>query len=144
MKMDFLQELNRIMEKTNKVALATAVNNMPNVRIVNFYYNPQNKGILYFSSFKGNPKTIELSQNNIVAFTTIPVSDESAEHVRVKNATVKKSDLTIYDLKDGFIKKLPSYEMLIEQAGDMLDVYEIHFKEANVTLDIKQAGKVTF
>jgi uncharacterized pyridoxamine 5'-phosphate oxidase family protein len=144
MKMDFLQELNRIMENTNKVALATAVDTIPNVRIVNFYYNPENKGVLYFSSFKGKSKTIELSQNNIAAFTTFPVSDESAEHVRVKNATVIKSDLTIYDLKDGFIKKLPSYEMLIAEAGDMLDVYEIHFNEANVTLDINQAGKVTF
>lgn len=142
--MDFLQELNRIMEQNNKIALATAVDNIPNVRIVNFYYHPENKGIVYFSSFKGHPKTVEFTQNNIVAFTTIPGSDESAEHVRVKHATVKKSDKTIYDLKDQFIKKLPSYETLIAQAGDMLSVYEIHFKEAKVTLDVKQAGIVTF
>lgn len=142
--MDFLQELNRIMEETGKIALATAVDNIPNVRIVNFYYNPENKGVVYLSSFKGKSKIVEFSQNNVVAFTTIPVSDQSSEHVRVRNAIVKKSDLTIYDLKDGFIKKLPNYEMLIDQAGDMLELYEIHFKEANVTLDIKQAGKVTF
>lgn len=142
--MDFLQELNRIMEETGKIALATAVDNIPNVRIVNFYYNPENKGVVYLSSFKGKSKIVEFSQNNVVAFTTIPVSDQSSEHVRVRNAIVKKSDLTIYDLKDGFIKKLPNYEMLIDQAGDMLKLYEIHFKEANVTLDIKQAGKVTF
>jgi uncharacterized pyridoxamine 5'-phosphate oxidase family protein len=142
--MDFLQELNRIMEETGKIALATSVDNIPNVRIVNFYYNPKNKGVVYLSSFKGKSKIVEFSQNNVVAFTTIPVSDQSSEHVRVRNATVKKSDLTIYDLKDGFIRKLPNYEMLIAKAGDMLELYEIHFKEANVTLDINQAGKVTF
>jgi uncharacterized pyridoxamine 5'-phosphate oxidase family protein len=144
MKMDFLQELNRIMEESNKIALATAVDNIPNVRIVNFYYNPENSGVVYFSSFKDKPKTVEFSQNNIVAFTTIPASAESSEHIRVKNATVKKSSLTIYDLKDSFIKKLPSYEMLISQAGNMLDIYEIHFKEAGVILDVKHTGKVIF
>jgi uncharacterized pyridoxamine 5'-phosphate oxidase family protein len=145
MKMDFLKEFNRIMEKTINIALATAVDNIPNVRIINFCYDPQKEGVVYFSSFRGNPKTLEFSKNNKVAFTTIPiVPAESSEHVRVTNATVQKSDLTIYDLKDEFIKKLPSYEMLIAQAGNMLDVYEIHFNEASVTLDVKQAGKVTF
>jgi len=141
MKMDFLNEFNRIMEETTEIALATSVNNIPNVRVVNFYYNPRNKGVVYFSSFRGHAKTLEFTQNNIVAFTTIPVG--SSEQVRVTNATIKKSDLTIFDLKDEFIKKLPSYEMIISQAGEMLDIYEIHFIEAGVTLDVKQSGKIT-
>jgi uncharacterized pyridoxamine 5'-phosphate oxidase family protein len=142
--MDFLKEFNRIMEETTNIALATAVDDMPNVRILNFCYNPQNKGVAYFSSFRGNPKTIEFSQNNKVAFTTIPtMPTENSEHVRVTNATVKKSDLTIYDLKDEFIKKLPSYEMLIAQAGDMLDIYEIHFNEASIIIAPGKSGKIT-
>lgn len=142
--MDFLQEFNRMMTEAINIALATSVKNTPNVRIVNFYYNPQNKGIAYFSSFRGLPKTREFSQNNIVAFTTVPTAPtENSEHVRVVNATVKKSDLTIYDLKDAFIKKMPSYEELIAQAGDMFDIYEIHFKEANVIIGVRQTGKVT-
>jgi len=141
--MDLLKEFNRMMEEANNMALATTVDNTPNVRILNFYYNPQNKGVAYFSSFRGLPKTLEFSQNNKVAFTTVPkVPDENSEHVRVTNATVHKSDLTIYDLKDEFIKKLPSYEMLIAQVGDMLDVYEIHFEEANVIIGVRQGGKV--
>lgn len=140
--MDFLQEFNRIMETTDNLALATSVNNVPNVRVVNFYYNAQKKGIVYFASFRGNPKTLEFLQNNNVAFTTIPT--ENSEQVRVINGIVQKSNLSIYDLKDAFIKKLPSYEVVISQAGDMLDVYEIHFKEASVTLDIDKQGKVTF
>lgn len=141
--MDFLKEFNRILENTNNIALATTVNDIPNVRIVNFYYNPQNKGVVYISSFRGSPKTLEFPQNNKVAFTTVPkLPDENSEHVRVTNATVQKSHLTIYDLKNEFTKKLPSYEMIIAQAGDMLDVYEIQFKEASVIIDIKQGGKV--
>jgi uncharacterized pyridoxamine 5'-phosphate oxidase family protein len=141
MKMDFLQELNRIMENTTNLALATSVKDVPNVRILNFYYNPENKGIAYFASFKGSPKTLDFLQNNRVAFTTVPVG--ISEHVRVTTATVQKSSLTIYDLKDEFIKKLPEYEMTISQAGHMLDVYEIHFAEANVILGINKNGKIT-
>ena len=62
----------------------------------------------------------------------------------MKNAIVKKSDLTIYDLKNGFIKKLPSYKEIIEKAGYILDVYEISFNEADVILDLGKGGKVTF
>jgi len=42
---------------------STSVDNIPNVRVVNFYYNPQNKGVVYFSSFRGHPKTLEFTQN---------------------------------------------------------------------------------
>lgn len=139
--MDFLHEFNRIMRDTTNIALATSVEDVPNVRLVNFYYNPENKGIVYFASFKGSAKLLEFSANNKVAFTTVPVG--SGEHIRALNARVQKSSLTIYDLKDEFIKKLPNYEVTIAQAGHMLEVYEIHFKEANVILGIGQADKIT-
>jgi uncharacterized pyridoxamine 5'-phosphate oxidase family protein len=143
--MDFLKEFNRMMDEAINIALATSVSDIPNVRIVNFYYHPQNKGVVYFSSFRGLPKAVEFSQNNKVAFTTVPIAPtENSEHVRVTNATVKKSDLTIYDLKESFVKKMPSYEMLIAQAGDMFDVYEIHFKEASVIIGVRQSANITF
>ena len=44
-------EFLRIMAEQTEMALATSVNNVPNVRIVNFYFVPCEK-ILYFSSFK--------------------------------------------------------------------------------------------
>lgn len=140
--MDFLQEFNRIMDTTTNLALATSVNDIPNVRIVTFCQNIQKKSIVYFASFRGNPKTLEFLQNNKVAFTTIPTG--TSEHVRVNNGIIQKSSLTVYDLKDEFIKKLPDYEVTIAQAGDMLDVYEIHFKEAYVTLGIGKQSKVNF
>lgn len=140
--MDYLKEFNRIMDSTTNMAIATAVDNIPNVRIVNFCYDPKREGVVYFSTQRVAPKTTEFAQNNKVAFTTIP--REGAEQVRVYNATIQKSDLTIHDLKDAFIQKYPEYKIVIEKVGDRLDIYEIHFKEANVTLSIDAQGKVVF
>lgn len=138
--MDFLQEFNRIMTEQGEIALATCVDNIPNVRIVNFYYDTKKKGIVYFSTFKDNQKVEEFSKNNIVAFTTVP--HKGNDHVRVTEAIIQKSNLTIYDLKDGFVKKIPDYEMTIEQAGSQLDLYEICFKEAVVTLDLTHSSNI--
>ncbi|HCQ91117.1 MAG TPA: pyridoxamine 5-phosphate oxidase [Clostridium sp.] len=138
--MDFLQEFNRIMTEQCEIALATCVDNIPNVRIVNFYYDTKKKGIVYFSTFKDNQKVEEFSKNNIVAFTTVPHKEN--EHVRVTKAIIQKSNLTIYDLKDGFAKKIPDYEVTIEQAGSQLALYEICFKEAVVTLDLTHSSNI--
>ena len=66
-------EFLKIMAEQTEIALATSVNNVPNVRIVNFYFEPA-ENILYFSSFKGNDKVKEIKSNPYVAFTTIPHS----------------------------------------------------------------------
>lgn len=52
-------EFLRIMAEQKEMALATSVNNIPNVRIVNFYFDPS-ESILYFSSFKDNDKVKEI------------------------------------------------------------------------------------
>ena len=139
--MDFLREFNRIMVEQGEIALATCVDNIPNVRIVNFYYDTKKKGVVYFSTFGDNPKVGEFSKNNTVAFTTVPTKGN--EHVRVTEAIIQKSNLTIYDLKDEFGKKIPDYEMTIEQVGSQLALYEIHFREAMVTLDFTHYGNIT-
>lgn len=53
--MDIKAEFLKIMAEQTEIALATSVNNVPNVRIVNFYFEPT-ENILYFSSFKGTTK----------------------------------------------------------------------------------------
>lgn len=88
-----------------------------------------------------NEKIKEFLVNNKVSFTTIPVN--SNEHVRTNKATVHKSGSTIFDMKEGFINKISGYEALIEQAGDELELYEIHFKKAMVTLDFMRSGEIT-
>lgn len=137
--MDFFKEFNRLMVSTDNMALATSVDNIPNVRIINFYYDSK-KGIVYFSTVKFNPKVNEFSKNNKVAFTTVPA--EGNEHIRVNDGIVKKSNFSIFDLKDDLIGKYPDYGTIIEEAGEIIDIYEIHFKEANVTLGFKNSGKI--
>ncbi len=138
--MNFMPAFKKIMEEQSTLALATSVNNIPNVRIINFYYDPDKSGIAYFSTFKGNTKEEEFTKNSCISFTTIPASGN--EHVRVTGAQVRKSEFTIYDLADAFIKKIPDYETIIEQAGSRLVLYEIQFKTAGVTLDVNSSGTI--
>ncbi len=139
--MDFLQEFNRIMVSQEELALATSIDNIPNVRIVNFYYDITRKGVVYFSTFSNNSKIEKFVKNNVVAFTTIPSNEN--EHIRVNKTNIHKSDLTIFDFKNEFIKKIPDYEMTIEEAGNQLSLYEIHFRQATITLDYTQSDMIT-
>ncbi len=139
--MELAQAYEKIMTEQKQLALATSVNNIPNVRIVNFFNASDKKGVVYFATFKGNQKEKEFSLNNHVAFTTIPSSGN--QHVRAGNATVQKSDLKIYDLQDVFIKKISDYEAIIQEAGEYLVVYEIHFCEVSVTIDVDHSGVIT-
>ena len=125
-------EFLKIMSEQTEIALATSVNNVPNVRIVNFYFDPD-ENILYFSSFKENDKVKEIEANPHVAFTTIPHSGN--EHVKAKGI-VQKSSKTIFDVAEQFIAKVPNYKNTIEHAGESLVLFEIKFDTAVVTKDL--------
>ena len=120
------------MAEQTEIALATSVDNIPNVRIVNFYFEPA-ENILYFSSFEGNDKIKEINSNPYVAFTTIPHSGN--EHVKAKGM-VKKSSKTIFDVAEQFIAKIPGYKDTIEYAGESLILFEVRFDTAIVTKDL--------
>ena len=117
--MNIKTEFLKIMAEQTEIALATSTNNVPNVRIVNYYFD-SNENILYFSSFKGNDKIKEIESNPHVAFTTIPHSGN--EHVKGKG-TVKQSSKTIFDVADQFIAKIPDYKNTIEFAGKSLILF---------------------
>lgn len=125
-------EFLRIMSEQTEIALATSVNNVPNVRIVNFYFDPK-ENLLYFSSFKENDKIKEIKANLHVAFTTIPHSGN--EHVKAEGI-VQKSSKTIFDVAEQFIAKIPTYKNTIEYAGESLVLFEIKFDTAVVTKDL--------
>lgn len=131
--MDTRNEFLKIMREQSEIGLATSINDQPNVRIVNFYYNAE-ENKLYFSSFKGNEKIAEFSQNHKVAFTTVP--HQGNAHVKARG-TVRKSSKGILDLKAEFAAKIDGYGDMIEQAGDCLDLYEIECPEAVVILDFE-------
>ena len=126
------------MAEQTEIALATSVDNIPNVRIVNFYFEPA-ENILYFSSCEGNDKIKEMNSNPYVAFTTIPHSGN--EHVKAKGM-VKKSSKTIFDVAEQFIAKIPAYKDTIEYAGESLILFEVRFDTAIVTKDLNTIKKL--
>ncbi|GFZ30212.1 hypothetical protein CSC2_07380 [Clostridium zeae] len=101
------------------LALATSSDNTPNVRIMLFAYDPEKK-VVYVPTYSQSPKVTEITNNNKVAFTTVPVGFDA---VRVSNATIKKSDLSVNDVKDAFIKKSPGFQATVDNAGTMMDIY---------------------
>lgn len=140
--MNYTQEFNQIMENTANIALATSVNNIPNVRIVNFCYDVTKPGIAYFSTVRDNPKISEFEKNEKVAFTTIP--NEGNAHIRTTKAIVQKSKLPMDDVKNLFLAQVPGFDETLSEIGDLLDVFEIHIKEARIILDVYQEGTISF
>lgn len=136
--MNTKQEFLRIMDTQTQIALATCTENQPNVRIVNFYFDAVTN-TMYFASFEKNHKVRELEANPKIAFTSIP--PHGNEHVKAKG-TVKKSGLTIFDVADGFINKIPEYRTTIEQAGKHLILFEIKFDRAVVVLDMENIDTI--
>ena len=125
-------EFLRIMAEQTEMALATSVNNIPDVRIVNFYFDPCDN-ILYFSTFKDNNKVKEIEENPSISFTTIPHTGN--QHVKAKGLA-KRSLKTIFDVAAHFIAKVPDYKKTIDYAGESLILFEVKFDTAIVTKDL--------
>lgn len=131
--MNTKSEFERIMATQTEIALATSVNDMCNVRIVNFIYDDTSQ-TLFFATFGDNDKVKEFEKNSNVAFTTVP--HKGNEHVKAK-AQVNKSNFSIFDVKDNFISKIPDYKDTINQVGQFLVLFEVKFSTAIVTLDFE-------
>ena len=129
-------EFLRIMAEQTEMALATSVNNVPNVRIVNFYFDPC-ENIIYFSSFKDNDKVKEIEENPSIAFTTIPHTGN--QHVKAQGLA-KRSSKTVVDMAEHFIAKVPDYKKTIDYAGESLILFEVRFDTAIVTKDLATIG----
>lgn len=140
--MRHMQEYYKVLEKTNEIALATAVDNIPNVRIVNFVYDTNKPGILYFASDRENQKVAEFNQNNQVSFTTVPT--EGIPHIRSNQAIVQRSMFSIDDIKEQFITRIPGYDETIKAIGDTLDVFEIRVQEAVVISGFDEPVSISF
>ncbi|GMO63410.1 MAG: hypothetical protein Ta2A_10430 [Treponemataceae bacterium] len=137
--MDVKKVFEKTMGKEDRIALASSVGDIPNVRILNFVYLADEK-VLYFASDKGDPKGKEFAKNKNVSFTTIPA--RGLAHIRVHFATVKESKKNIFDVKDIFISKMPWYKDNIEQNGDNMNLYEIHFSTAMVLAGPGKAAEI--
>lgn len=78
------QQLYKIIDLTNIIALATYVDN------VNFCYDLNRPGILYFATDRTNPKVKEMITNPHISFTTIPLEENTIPHARSNQSIVKK------------------------------------------------------
>ncbi|MFC2729405.1 MAG: pyridoxamine 5'-phosphate oxidase family protein [Centipeda sp. (in: firmicutes)] len=137
--MNLRDEFERIMREQREIALATTTDGLPHVRIVNFYYAPEERRI-YFATFKDNEKVVELAANPNIAFTTVPHND-TTEHVRASGHAVKSAH-TVYDLAALFAAKIPRYQETIDAVGDELILYEIAFDTAVVTVDMEHRAQI--
>ena len=138
--MNLRDEFERIMREQREIALATTTDGLPHVRVVNFYYAPEERRI-YFATFKDNEKVVELAANSNIAFTTVPHND-TTEHVRASGHAVKSAH-TVYDLAALFAAKIPRYQETIDAVGDELILYEIAFDMAVVTVDMEHRAQIT-
>ncbi|MCO6559249.1 MAG: pyridoxamine 5'-phosphate oxidase family protein [Bifidobacterium sp.] len=132
MPMNTKNEFYRILAQQTEMALATSVGNTPDVRIVNFYFDPADN-ILYFATFKGNNKVKEIETNAHVAFTTIPHGGN--EHVKAQGVA-RPSRKGIDEIADQFVAKIPAYASTLHAANGNLLLYEISFATATVTKDL--------
>lgn len=138
--MNVFDQFKEIIRDQEAIALATCVDKTPNVRIVNYITHETDPGVLYFATFKGNQKEKEFAINDNVALTSIP--NHNPAHIKVRNCNVKKSPLSINDLAERFVSKLPEYEEIINKAADFLEVYELHFKKVTVTTDFENIAEL--
>ena len=137
--MNLRDEFERIMREQREIALATTTDGLPHVRIVNFYYTPE-EHCVYFATFKDNEKVVELAANPSIAFTTVP-HNNTTEHVRASGHAVKSAH-TVYDLAPLFAAKIPRYQETIDAVGDDLILYESAFEVAVVTVDMEHIERI--
>lgn len=141
--MDLRKVFEQVMAQTVNMALATSVEDKPNVRVVTFGYSPSAPDTLYFTSFKGNNKTKEFDKNESVACMPLPENPDVHAQVRIFGK-VQKSKLSVPEVISFIRGKAPSDADTIEQGRDMMEAYEINFKEAFVTMGMSDAQTVQF
>ena len=141
--MSLKKQFNEVMEVSVNMALATSVKNQPNVRIVTFAYDEKKEGRIFFTTFKGCQKIKEFEENSNVACMPLPMTPEADVQVRIFGI-VQKSDISLDEVISLIAKKFPGDADTIKQGGDMMDIYEVCFKEAYVTVGMTEAQKLEF
>jgi hypothetical protein len=64
----------QIMNDNSDIAIATSIDNIPNIRYVSFYYSEKENKV-YFMTFKNSLKTVDFSKNSNITFSTVPKND---------------------------------------------------------------------
>ena len=124
------EQLAEVMKNTSLIALASSVEDLPNVRILDIFFD-EKQNVVVFPTSALSPKVKEFEANDTVAFTTIPQGPGPV--VRVQTATVSKSDWSIDEIKDTLIAHRPGFEMMLKGFGENVVVYEVSFTKALIS-----------
>ena len=65
------EQLAEVMKNTSLIALASSVEDLPNVRILDIFFD-EKQNVVVFPTSALSPKVKEFEANDTVAFTTIP------------------------------------------------------------------------
>ena len=136
--MDAKAAFDQVMQKGVNMALATCVDGVPNVRVVTFAYDIKEPNKVYFATFPGNRKIQEFQNNEKVCFVSLPEGESAELQVRCQG-TVKLSFRPLAQIAPFFVAKMPEYQEMLDQGADVLLVYEVVFKDAQVTIGISEA-----
>ncbi len=123
------KKLKEILGGTAHIALATSSENNANVRLMTIWYD-ESKDVIFFPTARRALKVDELDRNRSVAFTTIANLQNGI--VRVKNATVNRSGLSVDEIRDGIARNDAAFAQRLQK--DVFAVYEMRFKKAYVTV----------
>ena len=140
--MEIIRTYHKILSETTDLALATCVENKPNVRVLSFIFDREKPGVLYFATESISPKVAEALLNEHVAFTTVPKAGQA--HVRSNETVMKKSPFGLDRFKDDFIARVPACAGIFAAMGDQLDVYELHIKNAVLVTGFEKPLKIAF
>ncbi len=141
--MEQWKECLEVLEDCVTLAVATAVERQPNVRIMNFCCKQEVPGVVYVSTHKENDKVAEFTANKKVSFTSIPDKGVT-KHMRATTAEIQKSQHTPWELADLFVAKDPGYKEALEFMGPMLEIYEIHLGKVKLVKDFTNTEEYSF
>ena len=139
--MELREQFENVMATSINMALATSTGNQPNVRIVTFGYDAGKTGRVFFTTFKGNRKVLEFQENPNVSCMPLPLGPEAAAQVRIFGK-IQKSTLDMKELIAIIAKKIPGDADTIQNGGDMMDMYEVVFDRAYITIGMSEAQEL--
>ena len=141
--MELREHFEKIMAESVNMALATCNGTNPNVRVVTFAYDHATPGKLYFTTFKECAKVAEFEQNPNVACMPLPASPEADAQVRIFGK-VQKSAMTMDEVIALIERKHGGDSDMLREGAPMMDIYEVCFPQALVTVGVTAPEVVVF
>lgn len=141
--MDLKKAFYEVMENTVNMALATSVDNAPNVRVVTFAYDKEKGGKVFFTSFKECEKVKELEKNPRIACVPLPENPDVETQVRIFGEA-KLSNISLEEVIEIIDQKYPDGATTIKSGGPMMNIYEVNFSKAYVTIGVNAPEEIHF